>query len=402
MREKSDVFTLTRLGAFAGVLFYLAGIATAEPILGPVALDVGEYRIGIGDVLRIRLFDGKESTERQVRVRPDGKISMDMAGSVHVQDFTPTQIGEVLKLRLKKYYRQPEITVFVEEFASQKVLVIGSVKTPGTYALMGEDRLLDVIARAGWVSTPAVEGADQVVVLRDGSRETLSLSDMLNGAKLDQNRLLRRGDIIYVIAAGEKGMVRVQGEVRSPGKVWIDREPMWITDAMTAVGGITDKADAARAFVVRSDGKQLPVDLAQVLNGRQSPAAAPELQDGDLLFVPSKISHRVFVLGMVRAPGEYELPSGSHVLTALARAGYHVPGAVLDSTRVVRVSPTGQTQVFTVALERLLLDRQFQNDIELSDGDVVFVPKSVISNVGDFWEKFWPLVRINIQNIHPR
>ena len=403
MREISDVFSFCRLGVICGFLLGNLSGAVAESILGPVALEVGEYRVGVGDVLRIRLYDGKESSDREVRVRPDGKISFDMIGSVQVQDFTPTQIGEVIKLRLKKFYRQPEVTVFVEEFASQKVLVVGNVKTPGTYALMGEDRLLDLLARAGWVSTPPVEGSDQVVLLRDGARETLSLTAMLNDAKLDQNRPLRRGDILYVIASGEKGMVRVQGEVKSPGRVWIERDPTWVTDVLTSAGGVTDKADPARAFVVRSDGKQIPVDLAQILNGKRSPATSPALRDGDLVYVPSKISLRIFVLGMVKSPGVYDLPSGAHVLAALALAGYHVPGAVLDSTKVVRVSPTGQTQVFTIALEKLLLDRQFQNDIELSDGDVVYVPKSVISNIGDFWEKIWPLVRVNIQNIenHP-
>jgi len=402
VREKSSVKFICKWGLAAASVLAWPAVGIPEPILGPVALDVGEYRVGVGDVLRIRLYDGKETSEREVRVRPDGKISFDMIGSVHVRDFTPTQISEVLKLRLKKYYRQPDVTVFVEDFVSQKVLVIGNVKIPGTYPLMGDDRILDVLARAGWVSKPAVEGADQVVLLRAGAREPISLSAILNEAKMDMNRSLHAGDVIYVIASGEKGMVRVQGEVRAPGKVWIERTPTWVTDVLTSAGGLTDQADPARAFMVRPDGSRLPVDLSQILNGRRSPADAPELKDGDLLFVPPKLSIRVFVLGMVRSPGAYDLPAGSHVLAAMARAGYHVPGAVLDSTRVVRVSPTGQTQVFTVALERLVMDRQVQNDMELSEGDVIFVPKSVISNLGDFWEKFWPLVRVNIQNVQSR
>lgn len=371
----------------------------AESIRGPAAQDVGEYRVGIGDVLRLQIFDGKETHERATRVRPDGKITVDLAGSVHVLDFTPTQIGEVLKLRLQKFYRVPEITVYVEEFVSQKVLVIGNVKTPGTYSLMGEDRVLDLLARAGWISVPAVSGADQVVLLRNNARESLSLSAMLAGAKLDQNRPLQRGDVLYVIASGEKGMVRVQGEVASPGKVWIERDPMWVTDGLTAVGGVTDRADPSRALIVRADGSHVPLNLEDVLQGTTPPNAAPPLRDGDVLYVPQKITVGVFVLGMVRSPGRYDLPAGSRVLKAVARAGYHVPGANLDSTRLVRVSRTGQTKVFQVQLDRLLHDRQFQEDIELADGDVVFVPKSVISNIGDFWGKIWPLVRVDIQNI---
>src|SRR3990167_573462 len=185
---------------------------------------------------------------------------------------------------------------------------------------MGDDRILDVLARAGWGSKPAVEGADQVVLLRAGAREPISLSAILNEAKMDMNRSLHAGDVIYVIASGEKGMVRVQGEVRAPGKVWIERTPTWVTDVLTSAGGLTDQADPARAFMVRPDGSRLPVDLSQILNGRRSPADAPELKDGDLLFVPPKLSIRVFVLGMVRSPGAYDLPAGSHVLAAMARA----------------------------------------------------------------------------------
>lgn len=380
------------------MLAWVPGLS-AESILGPAAIEVGEYRVGVGDVLRIRLYDGKETVEREVRVRPDGKVSFDMVESVHVRDFTPTQIGEAVKLRLRKFYKHPEVTVFVEEFASQKVLIIGNVKTPGTYPLMGEDRVLDLIARAGWLSAPAAAGADQVIFIREGARETLSLSRMLNEAKLDQNYVLRRGDIIYVVTSGERGMVRVQGEFASPGKVWIEREPMWVTDAVTAAGGLTDDADPSKTFIVRADGARVTFDLMEVLSGRRSPADAPPLRDGDLLYVPKKMDLRVFVLGMVRAPGEYMLPDGAHVLAAIARAGYHLPGAVIDATRVVRVSPNGQTQVFQVALDRLLHDRQSQQDIALADGDVVYVPKSVISNVGEFWEKVWPLIRVNIQNV---
>jgi len=399
VRENSSQPVMTRTLGIAGLILFWTTFVAAEAILGPAAMDVGEYRVGVGDVLRIHLFDGKESLEQVARVRPDGKISADLAGSVHVQDFTPTQIGEVLKLRLKKYYRTAEITVFVDEFASQKVLVIGNVKTPGNYALMGEDRVLDVLARAGWLAVPVGEGTDRVVLLRDNARENLSITEMLGDAKLDQNRVLRKGDILHVMSAAEKGMVRVQGEIKSPGKVWIERDPMWVTDALTAVGGLTDAAEPTKAFVVRTDGVQIPFNLEEVLNGKRAPNAAPRLRDGDLLYVPHKTRLRVYVIGMVRSPGQYELPGSSHVLAAIARAGYHVPGAVLDSTRVVRVSPTGQTHVFQIALEKLLLDRQFQNDIELEDGDVVYVPKSVISGVGDFWEKIWPLVRVNIQNL---
>lgn len=407
MRDKSGVFAFGRFSivVLSLILFSFPSPVPAEPIRSPAAQDVGEYRVGVGDVLRVRIYSGGArgaaagEDERVTRVRPDGKISVELVGSVHVLDFTPTQIGEILKLRLKKFYRDPDVTVFVDEFVSQKVLVIGNVKQPGTYSLMGDDRVLDLLARAGWISAPPVAGADEVVLLRDNSRESFFLSDILNNAKLDQNRVLRRGDILYVVASGEKGMVRVQGEVQKPGAVWMEREPMWVTDAVTAAGGVTGRAESSRAFLIRADGTHIPFDLEKVLQGKLLPNAAPKLRDGDILYVPQSVTLGVFVLGMVRAPGKYDLPEGSRVIAAIARAGYHVPGAVLNSTRLVRVSPTGQTKVFNIQLERLLHDKQFDNDMELADGDVVFVPKSVISNVGDFWEKVWPLVRVNIQNV---
>ena len=125
--------------------------------VGPVD-PAKEYRVGPMDVLDITVFQAPDLT-RPAQVDASGQISLPLVGSISVSGKTVREIqADVTKALQAKYLQSPEVTVFVKEFASQKVTVDGSVTQPGIYPLTGKTTLLQAVAMA--------RGADRLANLK--------------------------------------------------------------------------------------------------------------------------------------------------------------------------------------------------------------------------------------------
>lgn len=123
----------------------------------PVAAAIGrpEYRVGPSDLLKITVFRVEE-LDRQVRVNNDGRIILPLIGAIEVAGRTAAQIESDIAGRYAAGYLQnPQVTVFVEEFASQRITVGGAVSKPGIYPISSRLTLLQALAVA--------EGADEVI-----------------------------------------------------------------------------------------------------------------------------------------------------------------------------------------------------------------------------------------------
>jgi polysaccharide biosynthesis/export protein len=146
-----------RLAAFAASLLLAAcasrgGTATDSvlPAADPVAAVVGqpEYRVGPSDLLAVAVFQ-IEDLEREVRVNNAGQISLPLIGAVPVAGLTVDQIEAELARRYgESYLQNPQVTVFVKEFASQRVTVGGAVEKPGIYPMTSRLTLLQALALA--------------------------------------------------------------------------------------------------------------------------------------------------------------------------------------------------------------------------------------------------------------
>lgn len=150
-----------------------AGSVPGAPASDPVAAQ-DDYRIGPGDLLKLEVF-GVPDLGRSVRVNASGQISLPLIGAIQASGLTGEQLATDIAARLAKDYLQnPQVTIFIEEFTSQRVTVVGAVKNPGVYPLKGRTTLLQVVAAAGDPTTVAKQGS--VRVLRnesDGSRKLL-------------------------------------------------------------------------------------------------------------------------------------------------------------------------------------------------------------------------------------
>ncbi len=119
----------------------LAGALPAVPVVGPT-----DYRLGPLDVLDIQVF-GVPDLSKPVRVSEDGDISVPLVGRVHVTGKTTSELEQELAGRWSNgYLENPQVTVFVKEYMSQRVTVEGAVRKPGIYSLTGRTSLLQLIA----------------------------------------------------------------------------------------------------------------------------------------------------------------------------------------------------------------------------------------------------------------
>lgn len=158
----------------------------------------GEYRIHREDVLEIVVWHEPELT-RLVPVRPDGKISLPLAGEIEAAGQTPSELQASLTKVLTPYVRDASVAVLVHEINGSRVYVLGEVEKPGAFALRGPMTVVDAIALAGGRTE---FGGDRVVwtrVEKGGKTDRVDLSyDQLVKGEAAGALWLRAGDVLYV------------------------------------------------------------------------------------------------------------------------------------------------------------------------------------------------------------
>jgi len=253
------------------------------------AVAAGDYVIGKQDLLEISVFE-LDSLGQTVRVQDDGTITLPLAGEIHADGMTRKELQRAIAQALSpKYLLDPQVTVFVKEFSSKKVAVLGAVKRPGTYDLMGRRTLLEMISLAEGVLDEKM--GDTIQVIRknpDGTTVTIPIDfAALEGGDRSADIRIQGGDIIH-LPVDDLLKIYVHGAVRKPDVFKIKRsEPISVLHAVTLAGGISDRGSERRIKVLRQmpDGstKLIAVDLKRVKAGKDPNLI---LQDNDVVVVP--------------------------------------------------------------------------------------------------------------------
>lgn len=182
-----------------GVLLAAACASTKDSQRAEERPDPGEYRIGREDVLEVVVWHEPELT-RVVPVRPDGRISLPLAGEVEAAGKTPAELQAGLKKALAPFIQDSAVAVLVREINGPRVFVMGEVTRPGGFPLRGPMTVMQAIALAGGRTEFA---KDEVVWLRekpDGAppdRVSLSFDELVKGEAAGA-LWLRGGDVLYV------------------------------------------------------------------------------------------------------------------------------------------------------------------------------------------------------------
>ena len=162
-----------------------------------------EYRVAPPDTLRITSKRVREINGHSEQIRPDGKITLPLLGTVFVTGRTVEEIAAELEQLAAEYYEDADVSVHVTAYASKKIFVFGEVASPGRYPYNGTNTVLDTLARA---QPTRLANPDKIQIMRpnrDGKlirRMTISLDDMVKQGDVSLDAVLEEGDIIYVPA----------------------------------------------------------------------------------------------------------------------------------------------------------------------------------------------------------
>lgn len=173
---------------------------TSAPTADAPAAVEPEYVIGADDVLAVNVWREQE-VSRVLPVRPDGMISLPLAGDIQAAGKTAHQLEAEITKRLASYIDHPTVTVIVQEVRSQRVNVVGEVMKPGAYPLHNPTTVIDAIAMAGGFKDFAKQS--KIYVLRASAGDAqqkipVNYKDIIKGKKPEENIVLQPHDTIVV------------------------------------------------------------------------------------------------------------------------------------------------------------------------------------------------------------
>ena len=190
-----------------------AAAAPAAPAAAPVAFvatnPIREYRIGEEDLLEIKVF-GVDPLSSTVRVNPRGQVTLPLIGTIALAGLTAQQAEATVAAKLAESYMQnPQVSVFIKEFTTQRVTVEGAVTRPGVYPLRGQSTLLTSLAMAGGPARMAE--LTEVILFRDNGRGRRAATkydvDRIRTGEIDDPPVFN-DDLIVVNRTGARVVLR--------------------------------------------------------------------------------------------------------------------------------------------------------------------------------------------------
>lgn len=268
---------------------------------GPTASasrDKSRYLIGVGDVLEIRVFGKPQLTRDAVRVDDSGNIRMPLLEQeVQAACRTEADLSAEISSQYLKYLRKPQVDVFVREYNSLPVAMVGAVSKPGRFLLQRPVRLLELVTFAGGPSdragrsvqivhaatVPTCQSGRLTPISADSAVTAYGLSEVLAGSD-DSNPYVRPGDVVTILEADQ---VFVVGNVVRPSSIPLT-EPITISRALAMSGGVlpytkTDQIRIIRQSPNNATKTEIIVDLRAIEKKRGNDVT---LMANDIVDVP--------------------------------------------------------------------------------------------------------------------
>src|SRR2546428_3802670 len=265
-------------------------IERALPI-GPGGLlpaAAADHPVGAEDLLEISVFEIPE-LNRTVRVSERGTISLPLLGEMEVRGLTAMQVEDKLRDALtQKYLQDPQVSVFIREYGSKKVSVIGAVGKPGAYEMLRPRTLLQVLSEAGGLEKEAGSHLYVIRTVASGATDAIpvKITDLLMNRDPELNLAINPGDVISV-PIDRPVYVYVDGAVKTPGRLEeLASRPISLLQAIARAGGTTERASLKGIKILRRgpDGTptDIPVDPKRIRQGKQPD---PPLAEGEVVVV---------------------------------------------------------------------------------------------------------------------
>lgn len=259
--------------------------------------------VNSGDLLNVSVL-GAPDYRYDLRVSSSGEISLPMAGSMKIAGLTTPQAEKAIAQTLQKqgFFNNPQVSVFVKEYSTSGISVLGEVQHPGIYPLLGHRTLLDALSAAGGTSPRA--GRSVTITHRDHpeASETIVFSNA--DGQTTPNVSISPGDTIVVSKAG---VVYVVGDVKEPTGIIMDNPRLTVMQAIAVAHGTNPTAAMGSAKLIRRvDGvpHEIPIPLNKILSAKSTDIV---LRADDIVFVPNSavktVTHRGLDAALQAATG---------------------------------------------------------------------------------------------------
>lgn len=276
-----------------------------------------DYPIGPGDLLEIDVAGVDELSNRSARVSGEGTIALPYVNIVRAAGLTEEELRAELRRRLEQYMYTPQVNLFIREYRSRQVAVVGAVQKPGLYSLAsGTDTILDVLSLAGGMKEEAAPRLNFIPA--------------------------RHIDRSQAVAAASTAAAKFAAQ---------NQHPLIMKD---------------------KDEDPICINLNDHTQSSQQMYLALPVRPGDVIMVPG--SGEVLVQGWVGKPGSYKITPGLTVLGAVAAAGGPLFPANTGSVKLIRLSAGGKKHVSVVNLESI--HRGEETDGPVQAGDIIELSSS--------------------------
>ncbi len=255
-----------------------------------------EYALGPGDEISLD-FPGHPELSGKKVVGPDGRITLSLAGAISVADKNRTEVAKSVVQALSPYYKDLTVTINIDKYGSNRVVIIGSVQHPGVLYFDNTPTLLDVIARGGLLAnatSSGPSGGSGAAGVRDGIPERcaiyrgndqvvwVDLKQLLQSGNSMADLRLRRNDIVFVPAQQEV-FVSVLGSVMHAGAIALTPEST-LASVLAEAGGLAEGAAKNIQIIQPSTGKTMTIPFKSLLTLKGTDEV--KLHAGDVVFVP--------------------------------------------------------------------------------------------------------------------
>lgn len=272
----------------------LAALRAFEPPAGE------EYELGPGDEITLD-FAGRTEMGGKRTVGPDGRITLPLAGSVLLADKTRQQSSEAILAALKPYYSNLSVTVSVDKYNSNRILLLGAVEKPGILLFDTTPTLLEVVTRGGVLGGAPVGFGDaqekrpripERCVIYRGSDKVLfvDLKGLLDSGSPLADLRLRRDDVVYVPSVMDR-YVSVLGQVQHPGAFQLETNTT-LPKLLAQAGGLADAAGTNPGIRVISPSTGVTRTISFKTIMQPTPLDLT-LKPGDIVFIPKSGFNRV-------------------------------------------------------------------------------------------------------------
>ncbi len=184
---------------FPAVVFVVLSLQMASFAFSQELKMSQDYIVHPSDILEISIY-GETDMVRELVVRPDGNVSFPLVGDIKVAGQSTSEVKKLIDEKVSTYIPQASSTVIVKSLGSLKYYVVGEVGNPGMFNVSTQINVLQALSLAGGMRTFADQ--DNIKIIRGHGIDTKQIpfnySEAKKGKNLEQNILLKRGDVVLV------------------------------------------------------------------------------------------------------------------------------------------------------------------------------------------------------------